>query len=119
MASGKERRVHPRLPLNMVVQFRLHDMNEFLREFASNISVGGMFVRTLTPHAIGSTVYLQFSIEGGEKLIEGMGTVVHVNPPEHPSPGIGVEFVTLDPESRVLIERIISERRTELDEAAS
>ncbi len=117
MSTGRERRVHPRLPLNMLVQCRLHDMEEFMREFAANVSAGGMFIRTTTPHAVGSMIYLQFSLEGGEKLIEGLGKVVHVNPPEHPSPGMGIEFVSLDAPSRAVIERIISERVRELEEA--
>jgi uncharacterized protein (TIGR02266 family) len=110
----QERRVHPRVPLKMLVQFRLHDMDEFMREHAVNISAGGMFVRTAEPHTVGSMVYLQFQLIDGEKLIEGLGKVVHVNPPEHVVPGMGIEFVNLDQGSRELIDRIIKERLAEL-----
>jgi molecular chaperone DnaK len=115
--SSRERRVHPRLPLRMLVQFRMHDLDEFMRVYAVNVSVGGIFIRTLTPHPIGAMIYLQFKLEDGKHLIEGLGKVVHVNPPEHPSPGMGVEFVNLDEESRALIEEIIRERADELAEA--
>ncbi len=112
---GAERRQHPRLPLRMLVQFRLHDMNEFLREYAANISVGGMFIRTTTPHPSGAMVYIQFQLLDGHKLIEGLGKVVHVNPPDHPAPGMGVEFVNMDAESHQLIQSIIDERGSELE----
>ncbi len=98
----------------MLVQFRLHDMDEFMRVYAANVSVGGMFIRTLTPHPAGAMIYLQFQLEDGKRLIEGLGKVVHVNPPDHPSPGMGVEFVNLDDESRVLIDEIIRQRADEL-----
>src|SRR5689334_444992 len=113
---GAERRQHPRLPLNMLVQFRVHDMNEFMREYAVNISIGGMFIRTTTPHPSGAMIYLQFQLDNGHKLIEGLGKVVHVNPPDHPAPGMGVEFVNIDPDSQKLIRDIMRERVGELED---
>ena len=110
-----ERRVHPRLPLNMLVQFKLADMGEFMRDYAANISAGGMFVRTRTPNPLGSMIYLQFKLKDGQKVIEGLGKVVHVNPPEHAVPGMGIEFVNLDRDSRKLIDEIIEERVEELE----
>ncbi|MEE8409831.1 MAG: TIGR02266 family protein [Myxococcota bacterium] len=115
MTTGTERREHPRLPLKMLVQFRLHDMDEFMRDHAVNLSAGGMFVRTTEPHEIGSMVYLQFRLADGEKIIEGLGEVVHVNPPGHAVPGMGVEFVNLDQESRRLIDQIVKDRDSELE----
>lgn len=115
VGNGPERRVHPRLQLQMLVQFRSDSMDDFLREFAGNISLGGMFIRTTEPLPHGVMIYLQFQLADGLKLIEGLGKVVHVNPPEHPSPGMGVEFVNLDDASRGLIEDIMRERASELE----
>jgi molecular chaperone DnaK len=108
-----DRRVHTRLPLNMLVQFRLRDMNEFMREHAVNLSVGGMFVRCRTPHPQGSMVYVQFCLEDGAKIIEGLAQVVHVNPPDHAVPGMGLEFVNLDQSSQELIDRIVKTRTSD------
>lgn len=99
----------------MLVQFRLHDLEEFMREHAMNISVGGMFLRTTEPHPRDSMIYLQFRLADGAKLIEGLGRVVHVNPPDHAAPGMGIEFVNLDAESREFIDRLIQERMAELE----
>lgn len=99
-----------RVPLSMLVQFRLHDMAEFMRDYAVNLSAGGIFIRSSTPQPKGSMVYLQFRLVDGGSLIEGLGKVVHVNPPEHSSPGMGIEFVNLDAASVALIEGIVAAR---------
>lgn len=107
---SSERRSYPRVPLRMLVQFRLHDVAEFMREHAVNLSVGGMFIATRSPWPKESLVYLQFRIADGGTLIEGLGKVVHVNPPGHKEAGMGVEFVNLDEESREFIDAAIAAR---------
>lgn len=111
-----ERRSSPRADLQMLVQFRLQDIDEFMRDYAVNISAGGMFVRTEEPHSQGAIIYLQFRLVSGEKLFEGLAEVVHVNPPGHTDAGMGLEFVNLDPESRTLINQIVEERVAELED---
>ena len=112
MSAGRERRIHERIALDLLVQFRLKSMDDFMMEHASNLSTGGMFIRTDTPKPLGSMVYLQFQLEQGEKLIEGMGRVVHVNPATSAAPGMGIEFVNLDDASEEVIDEIISARDT-------
>lgn len=111
-----ERRARPRRPLRMLVQVRLQDLAEFMRVYSSDVSVGGMFIRTLETRPVGATVHLQFCLADGSPLIEGLARVAHVNGPDHPSPGMGVEFVDLDPRSCRLIEEILAEREGELDD---
>jgi len=110
-----ERRAQRRLPLRMLVQMRVHDLDEFMRVYSSDVSVGGMFIRTVDARPVGTTVYLQFRLDDGSRLIEGLARVVHVNPPEHPAPGMGVEFVDLDWRSRQLVEDILAARASELE----
>jgi uncharacterized protein (TIGR02266 family) len=107
-AMGSERRSHPRVPLRLLVQFRLHDVDEFMRDHAVNLSVGGMFISTRNPWAKGSLVYLQFRVADGGTLIEGLAKVVHVNPPGSKQPGMGVEFESLDEESREFIDATLA-----------
>lgn len=108
--SGSERRIHPRVPLKLLVQFRLHDVDQFMREHAVNLSIGGMFIATPDPRPIGVLVYLQFRLADGGTLIEGLGRVVHVNDPKTDEPGMGIEFVNLDEGSREFIDAAISAR---------
>lgn len=110
--SGANRRRHARTPLNVLVQFRFDTFEDFLAEYSVNISPGGIFIRTEEPQAVGSVVYLQFSLKDGSRLIEGMGKVVRVNAktPGGPPAGMGIEFVNFDEESMALIEEICAQR---------
>ena len=111
MTSSVERRRYPRVPLNLLIQYRSESFEKFMSEYASDISEGGMFIRTDEPREEGSMVYLQFTLEDGTKLIEGLGRIVRVNPDGGENPrGIGVEFVNFDEHSRALIQAIIGER---------
>ena len=112
MSSGADRRRFPRLPLNLLVQYRFDSYDEFLAEYAINISTGGIFIRTDTPYEEGAMIFMQFSLKDGRKLIEGMGKVVRVNPIEVDgrAAGMGVEFVNFDPESIELIDNIMKQR---------
>ncbi len=105
-----ERRKHPRVPLKLLIQYRFDTFDEFLIEYATDVSIGGMFIRTDDPHEEGSIVYLQFALRDGVKIIEGLGRVVRVNPPGDASriPGMGIEFVQLDAESKEIIEEIVA-----------
>ncbi|MDF1561409.1 MAG: TIGR02266 family protein [Deltaproteobacteria bacterium] len=106
--SGADKRQHPRARLSLLVQYRFASFDEFLGEYASDLSLGGMFIRTDEPRPSGSMIYLQFSLKDGSTLIEGLGRVCHVTEPggERPA-GMGIEFVNFDEASRELIEGIV------------
>ena len=110
--SADNRRRFPRASLQLLIQYRFETFEEFLAEYSTDISVGGMFIKTQKPHDEGSFVYLQFSLKDGSRLIEGLGKVVRVNPADDPQtvPGMGVEFVNFDPDSMALIEEIVAHR---------
>jgi uncharacterized protein (TIGR02266 family) len=110
------RRRHPRTELHLLVQFRFSTFEDFLAEYALNISPGGMFIKTDTPNEEGDVVYLQFSLKDGSRLIEGMGKVVRVNPPpssKDRTAGMGIEFVNFDEESMALILEICATREAQ------
>ena len=110
-ASAAEKRRAPRADLHILVQFRCTSFDEFLAEYATDISTGGMFLRTDQPRPEGQMIYLQFALRDGSKLIEGLGKVVRVNPPGGDRPaGMGVEFVNVDEDSRALIEDIVAQK---------
>lgn len=102
------RRKHPRTPLSLLVQYRSNSFEEFLAEYSVNLSPGGIFIRTDEPHEMGAMLYLQFFLKDGSRLIEGLGRVVHVNPPgqQGVSAGMGIEFINLEEDSREIIEEI-------------
>jgi uncharacterized protein (TIGR02266 family) len=117
-----ERRRYKRVPLSLLIQYRFDTLDDFLAEYSTNISVGGMFVSTDQPREIGSLIYLQFYLRDGAKLIEGLGRVVRV---EKISPdsadsdfGMGIEFVNFDDESMKLIHQIVNRNHEQADPSA-
>ena len=110
-----DRRKYPRVPLSLLIQYRFDTLEDFLSEYSTDISIGGMFIRTDKPKDEGTLVYLQFYLRDGAKLIEGLGRVVRVNSPDLPdgaaAEGMGIEFVNFDEESMELIRQIV-ERNT-------
>ena len=111
-SDGDNRRRYPRVPLNLLIQYRFDTLEDFLCEYAANISEGGMFITTDAPRDQGSMVYLQFSLHDGTKLIEGLGKVAHVSPGSAEPAGMGIEFLSFDETSTELIRAIVAERST-------
>lgn len=103
------KRVNPRSPLSLLVQYRFDSFEDFMAEYSADISLGGMFIRTDEPRPSGSMIYLQFSLKDGSSLIEGLGRVVHVTgPDDEGATGMGVEFVNFDDESSEFIEQLVN-----------
>jgi uncharacterized protein (TIGR02266 family) len=111
--DGANRRRHPRADLSLLIQYRFNTMEEFLSEYATNISIGGMFIKTPEPRTQGTLIYFQFTLKDGSKLIEGLGRVTWA---KHgvagkvvEDIGMGIEFVNVDEESMALIEQIVKQ----------
>jgi type IV pilus assembly protein PilZ len=109
--NDTDRRRYARVPLSLLIQYRFDTLEDFLSEYSTNISMGGMFIRTDKPKDEGTLVYLQFYLRDGAKLIEGLGRVVRVNSPDPSDSGItvgmGIEFINFDEESMELIRQIV------------
>lgn len=109
--SGSKKRKHERTRVSLLVQYRFNSLEDFLAEYAVNLSPGGIFISTDDPSPVGTMLYLQFSLKDGSKLIEGMGRVVHVHErTAHQPRGMGIEFVQFDEDSMRLIAKICGER---------
>jgi type IV pilus assembly protein PilZ len=103
--NDADRRRYPRVPLSLLIQYRFDSLEDFLSEYSTDISMGGMFIRTDQPKDEGTLVYLQFYLRDGAKLIEGLGRVVRVNPSD--PMGMGIEFINFDEESMELVRQIV------------
>ena len=110
--SPQDRRKYPLVPLSLLIQYRFDTLEDFLAEYSTDISMGGMFIRTDQPREVGSLIYLQFYLRDGAKLIEGLGRVVRVAEPDADNAGygMGIEFVNFDSESMKLIEQIVDQQ---------
>jgi uncharacterized protein (TIGR02266 family) len=103
-----DQREHPRLLIN----HEFASLDEFIAEYVTDISQGGVFIRSRAPLSIGTRVDLHFTILLDDfHAIEGVGEVVRVVE-SGPGQGMGVRFLELTPDSRTLVDRIESEHLT-------
>lgn len=95
--TSSDKRAGERLEHPVLVAYR--SVDRFLADFGSGLSTSGVFVHTRTLHPEGTTVRLLISIPDGDVPVEITGRVARVQPegPEEP-PGMGIEFVDVDPE---------------------
>jgi uncharacterized protein (TIGR02266 family) len=81
-----------RYPVKLEVQFRT--AQEFVREHASNLSRGGIFIRTDTPPPVDTVVEVLVALPDGGPPVTSSGIVVHRVPPgSKQEAGSGVQFV--------------------------
>ncbi|MFQ5528709.1 MAG: TIGR02266 family protein, partial [Thermoanaerobaculia bacterium] len=109
-------RAQDRIDLNRAVELRFDRFQDFLTEIAGNISPGGMFVKTHSPHEPGERFEFACSLADGFPLVCGRGEVVWVReaPGSEDRPaGMGVRFLELFENSGELIAKIIENRQKE------
>ena len=107
------RRKHVRTPMALLVQYRFNTLEDFLAEYATNLSPGGMFIQTDAPSAVGTTIHLQFSLKDGSKLIDGLAKVARVVPHatvDSPA-GMGVEFLDFDAQALALLQKLCAPKK--------
>ena len=109
-ARVKDRRATPRYAARFAVRFGT--VEEFRREYATNISAGGLFIRTDDPPLMEAVVTVVLELPGGAP-VEGKAVVVHRVTPEEAAqrkvdPGVGVQFVHGDDAFRDRIDRFVA-----------
>jgi hypothetical protein len=96
---GSERRRHPRVPVTLRIRRQTTTHAPTDVEYATDLSEGGLFIRTTETAKAGTTVSLAFSPgQNAAKEIEARGRVVRVT-----SEGMAIEFIELDSDSRILL----------------
>ena len=109
-----------RVDVKTQVNMEFERFSGFISEYSKNISEGGMFIRTDTPQPIGSVFSFEFRLRDDIKLIQGWGEVAWIRDAaeanEDNPAGMGIKFIDLDEDSRVLIRRIVSTREKANDQ---
>jgi type IV pilus assembly protein PilZ len=110
-AKPIDRRATARYPTRFAVRFGTVD--EFEREYATNISAGGLFIRTEAPPAMNAVIDVVLDLPGGEP-VEAKALVVHRVSAEDAArlgvePGAGVQFVEGDDQFRERIDEFVAE----------
>ena len=107
--TGADRRVHARVTVDIEVDYKSAD--NFLFAYITDISAMGIFIRTNAPEPPGTRLNLRFTPPGSEPMaLEGR--VMWVNPYrpgsyDNINPGMGVQFVDLDPSQREHIVNLV------------
>ena len=105
------RRAFPRYNVNFAVRFAT--VQDFVLEYAANISAGGVFVHTENPPPLKTVVQVEMELPGGGSAVPARGLVVHrVTPTDAKQrgtvPGIGIQFMDSDDEFRRRIDSAIT-----------
>jgi len=109
-ARPMDRRATHRYAARFAVRFG--SVDDFRREYATNISAGGLFIRTEHPPEMDAVVDVVLELPGGEP-IQGKALVVHRVTPEEArgrqvDPGIGVQFVHGDDRFRERVDQFLA-----------
>jgi len=105
------RRAFPRYRVNFAVRFAT--VQDFVLEYAANISAGGVFVRTEQPPPLKTVVQVEMELPGSDSPVPARGMVVHRVSKEEAEekgvlPGVGVQFMDADDEFRQRIDAAIA-----------
>jgi uncharacterized protein (TIGR02266 family) len=105
------RRAFPRYNAHFAVRFAT--IQDFVLEYAANISAGGVFVHTENPPPLKSVVQVEMELPGSGAAVPARGMVVHRVTKQDAEqrgtlPGIGVQFMDADDEFRRRIDAAIA-----------
>ena len=113
-----DRRRQLRIRTEMAVAHRepgLYD-DEFMYDTMTSLALGGCFVRTDSPQAIGTRVEIVFSVGRTERSIRALGVVRrHGSPRTGEAPGMGIEFEALPEPGRSALETFLLDQLGTLD----
>jgi uncharacterized protein (TIGR02266 family) len=102
--SGPENRRARRFPVMLEMEFRTE--LDFVREHATNISNGGLFVRTAHRPPLDTIVTVDMRLPNGEAL-QGEAMVVHVVDDPYKG-GVGLAFLSDDPTFAETLDRYLA-----------
>jgi uncharacterized protein (TIGR02266 family) len=105
------RRSFPRYNVNFAVRFAT--VQDFVLEYAANISAGGVFVHTEQPPPLKTVVQVEMELPGSSDPVPARGMVVHRVTREEADqkgtfPGVGVQFMDAGDEFRQRIDAAIA-----------
>jgi type IV pilus assembly protein PilZ len=101
-----------RMPVKIRVEYG--HIEDFLVDYTSNHTIGGMFIKTDRPLAVGANFLLRFQLPGGGRAIETEARVrwtLPVDVAAPMTPGMGVCFEELSAEDKSQVELLLENWR--------
>lgn len=104
-----DNRSNQRKLVGLLVKLAHKGVDEFASKYATNLSDGGMFIRTREPKPVGTELNFKVEIADGQRVLQGIAIVRWTRGDNNPHgpPGMGLEFLKLDPASRALVDRML------------
>ena len=99
-----------KIPYQKEVGRVFNRFGDFLDEFAGQISIAGVFLKTEEPEAVGTTVGFNLRLTDGYSLLKGVGEVLWNREPGESGnldPGMALLFCEMDRESQDLVTRVV------------
>lgn len=115
MTDSAHKRGNQRVDVTLKVQLQYPDRDTFVERFSINVSRTGLFIRARDPAPVGSRVRFEYRLKDDSRIFRGTGVVrwargaAEAKEPDAP-PGMGIEFVDLDPQSEDLVTHIVKTR---------
>jgi uncharacterized protein (TIGR02266 family) len=113
--DSAQKRGNQRVDVTLKVQLQYPDRDTFVERFSINVSRTGLFIRARDPAPVGSRVRFEYRLKDDSRIFRGTGVVrwargaAEAKEPDSP-PGMGIEFVDLDPPSEDLVSHIVKTR---------
>jgi uncharacterized protein (TIGR02266 family) len=109
VVAGHKSRKNARAHVALVARYRSPTAFEFVEEECSDLSSGGMFIRSPAPAPTGTLLKLECDVDHGQGIIRGVARVVWLREREADGEprGMGVKFVKLEPGGRELIASVL------------
>jgi uncharacterized protein (TIGR02266 family) len=103
-----EKRKFARIPIAKQIKVKFRDKEHFVSNYISDISLGGMLLKSGNILPIGTVFNFEFEIELNFPKITGKGIVVRTAKDDSgKTVGMGIKFISLDSDSRRLLPYLI------------
>ena len=91
-------------------KYKSATIEEFIEQYAVDISRGGIFIKTPKPAVNGTLLKIEIQLRDASPVISAVGRVVwRREQPEGGQPaGMGIKFIKVDEASQTVIDRIVS-----------
>src|SRR5688572_15398873 len=100
--SGAERRTEERLPLHVEVRFEeVSQAQRAMKTFTTNVSAGGLCLRTQHAYPIGHRLALTLTVEGHTFRLLGQVAWTRAE-------AVGVRFIEVGEKDRELLKRLMT-----------
>ena len=113
LIEPRSRRADVRVQTRLVVTINDDPLGERDGDYATNLSVSGMHIRTRRSYPVESAVHVRMTLHG--EVVSAEAKVIYCRPSTEGlsgKPGIGVKFLKTSPQGKELIRKFINDEVT-------